>query len=99
MSSRRVNQWASPPRLGRAYRLTTLNVPACVQVGKKRREDIGVELYNFQQQLAKLQMALERTHDEFSNLNRSRLEARFKLTLPPLLDERAVSSYVQSLRG
>lgn len=54
-----------------------------VQAGKKRREDIGVELYNFQQQLAKLQMALEKTHDEYTNLHRNRLEARFKLTPTP----------------
>ncbi len=32
----------------------------------KRREDVGVELYGVQQQLAKLQNAVEKAHDSFS---------------------------------
>ena len=36
------------------------------QVAKKKREDIGVELYGVQQQLAKIQLTLERTHDNYN---------------------------------
>lgn len=46
-----------------------------LKYAKKRREDTGVELYNFQQQLAKLQMSLEKAHEEFATLNRERIEA------------------------
>jgi chromosome segregation ATPase len=39
---------------------------------KKKREDIGAELYSVQQQLAKLQMQLESTHDRFKQVNKLR---------------------------
>lgn len=39
---------------------------------KKKREDIGAELYTVQQQLAKLQMTLEGTHDRYKQLQQAR---------------------------
>ncbi|KAK3091997.1 hypothetical protein FSP39_024328 [Pinctada imbricata] len=39
---------------------------------KKEREDLGVELYGIQQELARFQMMLEKNHDEFANLNQAR---------------------------
>lgn len=41
---------------------------------KTRREDLGVELYGVQQQLAKLQMTLEKAHEEYGEINRVRLQ-------------------------
>ncbi len=41
----------------------------------QKREDIGVELYGVQQQLAKLQMALETTHTNFNSLANLRAKA------------------------
>jgi len=41
---------------------------------KTNREDIGVELYGVQQQLAKLQMQLENTHNNFNMLSEIRLK-------------------------
>mmetsp|Transcript_21916 Transcript_21916/g.41797 ORF Transcript_21916/g.41797 Transcript_21916/m.41797 type:complete len:894 (+) Transcript_21916:65-2746(+) len=46
-----------------------------LRVAKKRREDIGVELYGVQQQLAKLQMTLERTHDNYKIIRQIREQA------------------------
>ncbi|KAL4448619.1 hypothetical protein ABPG75_005838 [Micractinium tetrahymenae] len=42
---------------------------------KQRREDVGVELYGFQQHLAKLQLALERAGDAHAEASRGRAEA------------------------
>jgi chromosome segregation ATPase len=39
---------------------------------KKKREDIGAELYTVQQQLAKLQMQLEGTHDRYKDAAQAR---------------------------
>ena len=36
---------------------------------KKEREDVGVELYGVQQELARHQMMLEKQHDEFAQKN------------------------------
>ena len=47
-----------------------------VQVAEKKREEIGVELYAVQQQLAKLQMNLEKTHDGFNKVQRIRQQVR-----------------------
>uniref|UniRef100_A0A7S0QXY1 Coiled-coil domain-containing protein 40 n=1 Tax=Pyramimonas obovata TaxID=1411642 RepID=A0A7S0QXY1_9CHLO len=46
-----------------------------LRVAKKRREDIGVELYGVQQQLARLQMTLEKTHDNYNVIRRIREQA------------------------
>ena len=45
-------------------------------MAKKRREDIGVELYALQQQLAKLQLQLERTHENYNAIAALREQAR-----------------------
>ncbi|XP_046379305.2 coiled-coil domain-containing protein 40-like isoform X2 [Haliotis rufescens] len=39
---------------------------------KRNREDLGVELYGVQQELARYQMMLEQNHDEYSTLNQDR---------------------------
>lgn len=39
---------------------------------KKEREDLGVELYGVQQELARYQMMLERNHDNYTQLNQQR---------------------------
>ena len=46
------------------------------QVAKKKREDIGVELYGVQQQLAKIQLTLERTHDNYNLIRTIREQVR-----------------------
>ena len=42
---------------------------------RKKREDIGVELYGMQHQLAKLQISLDRTQDNYNIVKRYREEA------------------------
>lgn len=37
-----------------------------------QREELGVSLYNLQQELAKQQTALEKEHDNFNQLNKER---------------------------
>lgn len=45
------------------------------QQAKARREALGVELYGFQQNLAKLQLNLETTHQNYQVINRARQQA------------------------
>lgn len=45
-------------------------------MAKKKREDIGVELYGVQQQLAKIQLTLERTHDNYNLIRTIREQVR-----------------------
>lgn len=47
---------------------------------KKDREDLGVDLYGVQQELARYQMMLEKNHDEFSQLTQMRLQEEQQLT-------------------
>ena len=47
---------------------------------KKKREDIGAELYTVQQQLAKLQMNLEKVHDNHAIIAQMRESAEDDLT-------------------
>ena len=42
---------------------------------KKKKEDVGVELYGVQQQLARMQIMLERTHENFNSVRQFREEA------------------------
>jgi chromosome segregation ATPase len=42
---------------------------------RRGREDVGVQLYGVQQQLAKMQMSFERAHDNFNIIERYRKEA------------------------
>ncbi|XP_021370653.1 coiled-coil domain-containing protein 40-like isoform X2 [Mizuhopecten yessoensis] len=46
---------------------------------KKEREDLGVELYGVQQELARYQMMLEKHHDEYSQLAQARLQEEQQL--------------------
>ena len=48
---------------------------------RREREDVGVQLYGFQQQLAKMQMTFERTHDNFNIIQKYRKEAEEQLKL------------------
>ncbi|DBA91706.1 TPA: hypothetical protein ACH3X1_003305 [Trebouxia sp. C0004] len=50
-----------------------------LQHAKTRREAIGVELYNFQQQLAKMQMQLEKVQENFAHINHIRRQAEEQL--------------------
>lgn len=43
-----------------------------LQRAKKQREEVGVELYGYQQNLAKLQMSLEAAHDKYQQLSTAR---------------------------
>ena len=47
---------------------------------KKEREDLGVELYGVQQELARYQMMLERNHDNFAQINQQRQREDQQLT-------------------
>jgi hypothetical protein len=42
---------------------------------KKKKEDVGVDLYGVQQQLARMQLMLEKTHDNFNIIQKLRQEA------------------------
>ena len=43
-------------------------------MAKTKRENIGVELYGYQQGLAKLQMQLEATHQNYQAINSIRTQ-------------------------
>lgn len=49
-----------------------------VKTEKRRREDLGVELYGAQQQLAKLQLSLEAVHNEAIELQEARADEEVK---------------------
>lgn len=51
-------------------------LPCCVQRAQKQREEIGVELYGFQQSLAKLQLLLERAQGSYASAQEERLKVR-----------------------
>ncbi|PNH05352.1 Coiled-coil domain-containing protein 40 [Tetrabaena socialis] len=46
---------------------------------KAKREALGVELYGFQQNLAKLQLSLEQTHQDYQVINRAREQCEEQL--------------------
>ena len=46
---------------------------------KKEREDLGVDLYGIQQELARYQMILEKRHDEFSEVTQVRSQEEQQL--------------------
>ena len=46
----------------------------CMQMAKVKRESIGVELYGYQQGLAKLQMQLETTHQNYQAISTVRTQ-------------------------
>ncbi|CAL1527056.1 unnamed protein product [Lymnaea stagnalis] len=51
-----------------------------VRVKKKEREDLGVELYGVQQELARYQMILEQQHDKVATLKQERQKEEQELT-------------------
>merc|ERR1712076_22678 len=46
---------------------------------KKEREDIGIQLYNLQQELSRQQMALELKHDQFNKAHQEKLQIEVAL--------------------
>lgn len=46
---------------------------------KHQREDLGVELYGIQQELARYQMLLEKCHDDYAELEQDRKKTEQKL--------------------
>ena len=56
-----------------AHNPPLLRVPR-LQSAKTKREAIGVELYGFQQNLAKLQLQLEQSHQQFQAVSRTRTQ-------------------------
>lgn len=46
---------------------------------KKEREEVGVQLYGVQHQLAKMQLTFERTHDNFNIVQKYRVESENQL--------------------
>jgi nitrate reductase assembly molybdenum cofactor insertion protein NarJ len=55
------------------YILLPLRLPF-LQNAKAKREAIGVELYGFQQNLAKLQLSLEQTHQNYQIISKVRAQ-------------------------
>ncbi|GFR74317.1 coiled-coil domain-containing protein 40 [Elysia marginata] len=51
-----------------------------LRVKKKEREDLGVELYGVQQELARYQMLLEQKHDQVADLKQERQKEEQELT-------------------
>lgn len=50
-----------------------------LKLARKEREDLGVELYTVQQGLAKLQMQLEKTHENHNLISQMRERAELEL--------------------
>eukprot|EP00899_Mesostigma_viride_P013156 jgi/Mesvir1/21841/Mv04224-RA.1 len=64
-----------------------------LRMAKKRREDIGVELYGVQQQLARLQMQLEKTHENYTAISGLRQKAESELQqMRAVLAEKAAAA-------
>lgn len=70
-----------PPSARPGQTCTTLTPMFCnlMQHAKTRREAIGVELYNFQQQLAKMQMQLEKAQENYAHISQIRRQAEEQL--------------------
>lgn len=66
------------PVLTRAHAVQLYNYAWTLvpQAAKDKRENIGVELYGFQQNLAKLQLSLEQTHQNYQMINKIRTQVR-----------------------
>jgi hypothetical protein len=58
---------------------TPLHALCPAQAAKQRREDVGVELYGFQQNLAKLQLQLEQTQQSYEAIGDIRARAEQEL--------------------
>ena len=76
-------QFALQKQLKGAYDVAALKVSEQTEEltrNKRQREDIGVQLYAVQQQLAKLQMNLEKVHDNHAIIAQMREAAEDDLT-------------------
>jgi len=54
-------------------------VTSALKARKKEREDVGVDLYGLQQELARYQALLEKYHDEYSAVQAERLTTEREL--------------------
>lgn len=68
-------------RTAQAEAETRLHCLFSLQNAQGKRENIGVELYGFQQNLAKLQLSLEQTHQSHQVISRVRTQVSFPATL------------------
>ena len=57
-----------------------------LRVTVSQRERLGQELYATQQQLAKMQLSMEKCHDNFNGVNKSRIEAEEELKVVKVQD-------------
>jgi chromosome segregation ATPase len=88
-------QEALTRQMSRAYEVQKQKVSEQVEEltrQRRKREDVGVQLYHMQQQLAKLQMNLEKVHENESLLGQMREQAE-----KDLVEVRQV--YAESLNG
>ena len=86
-------QFALQKQLKGAYDLTTLKLSEQTEElarQKRKREDVGVQLYQVQQQLAKLQMNLDKVHENHSIILQLREQAEGDLSaIKPTYAEKA----------
>lgn len=70
-----------------------------LKMAKSKRENVGVELYGFQQGLAKLQMQLETTHQNYQAINSLRLQAEAQLAeMRSRVDEDSTTTKIERSR-
>lgn len=73
-----------------------ITLPDWLQDANCKREALGVELYGFQQQLANLQLSLERSYDEFSATSRERQQKEEELSrLKSMLEDDSTKTKAQ----
>ena len=58
----------------------TLSQDESLKTRKRERENLGVELYGVQQELARYQMLLETNHNNYANVHQSRMQEEQELT-------------------
>ncbi len=69
----KVRQRRNPPAISLQRNANSFSL---FQMAKAKRENIGVELYGFQQGLAKLQMQLESTHQNYQAISKVRTQVQ-----------------------
>ncbi|BFZ02980.1 hypothetical protein BsWGS_06019 [Bradybaena similaris] len=67
-------------KLNEKIALELRDLEESLRMTKKEREDLGVELYGIQQELAKFQMILEQKHDQVAQIKHTRLKKEQDLT-------------------
>lgn len=90
-------RWVCQGKLGLCPRIKQFCIGLLTsQDAQCKREALGVELYGFQQQLANLQLSLERSYDEFSATNNDRLQKEEELSrLKSLLEDDSTKTKAQ----